>query len=172
MGPINLQHVGSSQTRVWICLLCISKQFLSTRVPEKTPHPPLCFLKDLLEQSASFLFLCGLLVANCNLCCPQVFQTSHWPALSIRLALSTCLDHICLSWSWCHVWCSPYLGVEWSDFLESSEHTLMFLCRGLNTDLLTWIWNVWGGFWGFLLGFFFFCIFFVSQDTFCQAWGK
>ena len=114
----------------------------------------LYFLKDLLEQTAFFLFLCGFLVASCNLCFLQIFQKSHWPALFISLALSPCPGHICLSWSWGHMWCSPHIGDKWREAVRVFRaHPYGLMCR--TTYLLIWIRNVCGGFGGFCFAFFF-----------------
>ena len=92
----------------------------------------LCFLKDLLEQSASFLFLCGL----------QLLTAASGTSRSFR--------HLCSSaWLCPLVWvmsafldlgatCDVVLTLAMSGgtVSESSEHTFMFLCAGLNTYLL------------------------------------
>ena len=177
MGLITLEHVGSSQIRAWTCLSFIGKQFISIRLPGKTTH---CFLKDLLKQSASFLFPCGLLFANCSLLYLHVFQTSHWPTLFISRVLCPCQGHLCLSWSWSHKWCSPHLGNECMKGCRVFRANIyVIICRTksllahLNENCMRWVW-------GFLLWpffFFFFNVevvttFLISQDTFCQAKGK
>ena len=106
----------------------------------------LCFLKDPLEQTDSFLFSCGFLVASCRLCYLHVFQKSHWPALLISLALSPCPGHICLSWSWGHMWCSPHIGNEWKEVVRVfREHFSFLMCRTkylpshLNQKYMWWV---------------------------------
>ena len=72
-----------------VCPALASDSYLLDHQGRSHPRAPpkkktkTSFLKGLLEQSHSFLFLCGFLVANCSLCCPQVFQTCPWPALSV-----------------------------------------------------------------------------------------
>ena len=106
----------------------------------------LCFLKDLLEQTDSFLFPCGFPAASCRLCYLHVFQKSHWPALLISLALSPCPGHICLSWSWGHMWCSPHIGDEWKEVVRVfREHLSFLMCRTkylpfhLNQKYMWWV---------------------------------
>ena len=138
----------------------------------------LYFLRHLLEQTDSFLFPCGFLVASCRLCHLHIFQKSHWPVLLISLALSPCPGHICLSWSWRHMWCSPHISDECKEGVRVFREHPSFLCAGLSTYPLIWIRNICGG-----LGGFFFApppflecgggeTFHVSQDAFNQAQRK
>ena len=106
----------------------------------------LYFLEDLLKHTDSFLFSCGFLVASCRLCYLHIFRKSHWPALLISLALSPCPGHICLSWSWRHMWCSPHISDECKEGVRVfREHPSFLLCRTkylpshLNQKYMWWV---------------------------------